>query len=114
MGVSSRRTVEAWVDQLEDLGVFDRGEYVFRKDEPFTVDIYALDNITETLGAPPGFALAAKRHLRAISDRASTAAEWLHELRSTFTLEGLDGSRGGTPAGEYHRLFIAAVGDAEA
>lgn len=91
----SDQTVRRWVEELEALGVFDRGEYVYRKGEPFTFATALLRRVGETLDAPEAFDVAARRALRRATESAASATEWLPAIRDLVDLNGPDGDGGG-------------------
>lgn len=94
----SRQRVGEWVKELEEIGVFDEPEW--RQHGKFrSVSVGLLERVAETLEAPEGFAVAAKRTLRAAVQATDSAEEWLRAVREVLTLGGPDDPGGGPPPG---------------
>jgi hypothetical protein len=71
------RTVRRWIDDLEDLGLVDAGDYAPREGVPYSADGATLTRALEVLTNNADVEVAVKRQLAALASEFDSAAEWL-------------------------------------
>lgn len=85
----TEKTVRNWLDELEDVGLLDVGEYEFRAGRDYTADVDTLKSALQVLSSNGGFKVAAVRRLRSVLRQSDTPLGWLQWARRAFDLTGV-------------------------
>ncbi|WP_251341986.1 bifunctional DNA primase/polymerase [Haloplanus halophilus] len=99
----TERTVRRWIEDLEDLGLVDAGDYAPREGVPYSADGATLTRALEVLTNNADVEVAVKRRLAALASELDSAAEWLRrasalvDLRGGATAAGSAANRGDRP-----------------
>ena len=97
------RTVRRWIEDLEELGLVDAGDYAPREGVPYSADGATLTRALEVLTNNADVEVAIKRQLGALASELDSAAEWLRrasalvDLRGGATAAGLAANGGDRP-----------------
>jgi len=84
----SERTIRRWIDDLEDIGLVNAGDYIHRAGVEFSTDGSTLTRALSVLTSNAGVEVAIKRRLAALATDADTAGEWLRAARGLVPLDG--------------------------
>jgi len=84
----TERTVRRWVDDLEDLGLVDAGEYESRAGVPYSADAATLTSALSVLTSNAGVEVAIKRRIASLAKELDSAAAWLRAARTELGLAG--------------------------
>ncbi|WP_338738295.1 hypothetical protein [Haloplanus salilacus] len=85
------RTVRRWIEDLQDLGLVDAGDYAPREGVPYSADGTTLTRALEVLTNNADVEVAVKRRLAALASELDSAAEWLRRASELVDLRaGVD------------------------
>jgi transposase-like protein len=84
----SERTVRRWVDQLQEIGLVDAGEYAHREGVDYTAEGATLTRALSVLCGNAGVEVAVKRRLAALAQEAGSPSEWLRIAKGVVDVAG--------------------------
>ena len=82
----TERTVRRWIEDLEDVGLVDAGEYEQHRGVSYAVDLSTLTSALSVLTDNDGVEVAARRRFRALVAESDSAAEWLSRAKEVIGL----------------------------
>jgi hypothetical protein len=84
----TERTVRRWIDQLEDIGLADAGEYKHRQGVAFSTDGSTLTRALSVLCSNAGVEVALKRRLATLAQEAGSPTDWLRVAKGVVDVAG--------------------------
>jgi putative DNA primase/helicase len=82
----SERTARRWIDDLQDLGLIDAGDYLSRDGVAYSTDGATLTRALSVLTSNADVEVAVKRRLAALAQELDSAAAWLRRARELVDL----------------------------
>jgi hypothetical protein len=85
----SYRTVSEWVNNLEDCGLFEAGDYEQRSGVAYSQDVATLKSALLVISSNDSFKVAALQRLEQILEQETPFSDWLKQLDGVLSLSAM-------------------------